>query len=133
MILRLVKIALLLLFGTIVGMLMGFAYASHLFGSDVVAEQMAHLIGGDAVTDVPPPTASASLEGFQYTTAALIPKMGACIGFGVACSVLLGAISFKIMKTVVAGVKPNHRSVPDGEDRVKYVSNAQSDESTPEE
>jgi len=125
MIFRLVKIVLLLLFGTIVGMLMGFAYASHLFGADVVADQMARLIGGDAVMDVPPPSSTASLEGFQYATAALIPKLGACIGFGVAVSVLLGAVSFRLMKNMVKAVKPNVRSVTAEDGSVKYVKDKQ--------
>ena len=143
MLLRLVKIALVLLFGTIVGMLLGFAYASHLFGADVVSNQIAHIVGGDAAVGLPPPASGAlvdklhsialataadaahsdtpSLEGFQYATAAMIPKLGACIGFGIAASVLLGAVSFQILKTLISSAKSDVKAVPNGEDRITYV------------
>lgn len=122
MIFRLVKIALVLLFGALIGLLLGFAYSAHLFGPDLVSREIAHMIGGDSVLDVPPPSSTASLEGVQYATAVLIPKLGACIGFGIAASVLLGAISIQVMKQLIANANPNVKPVSGSDGKVRYVA-----------
>lgn len=100
MIFRLLKVTLVLLFGAVLGLLLGFAYASHLFGKELVFTQMAHLIAGDAVMDVPAPADTAG--GYQAGTAALIPRMGACIGFGIAASVMLASIMYRIFYSFIS-------------------------------
>lgn len=152
MLLRLVKVLLLLLFGTIIGWLLGFAYASHLFGSDIVGQQIAHIIGGDSVMDVPatpglsapgitpPGFPSAApievelpaddIQHFRFGTAVLIPKLGACIGFGVAAAVLLGSISYRIFQTLVSQAKGSHQAELGADGQLRYTvrSDAQSDD-----
>ena len=99
MIFRLLKVLLLLLFGAALGFFLGLAYASHLFGSDLVFKQLAHLVAGDAAIDVP--MSVDNQEAYQIGTAVLIPKLGTCIGFGIAAAVMLGSISFGIAKTLI--------------------------------
>lgn len=107
------KVAMFLACGTMIGFLLGLAYASHLYGTPPVVVQIQNWLMGDVLYEKPLPVDQAG--NLMNTPVSLIPRIGACVGFGIAASVLSGSI---FLRAVVSAVKPGQKS---------YRSNDQND------
>ncbi len=96
---RLFKVAVFLAVGSLIGLLLGLAYASHLYGTPPVVTQLQNWFAGDSMYEGPLPV---DIQGnLLRSPVALIPKLGACVGFGIAASVLFGSIMMKMFMGAV--------------------------------
>jgi hypothetical protein len=98
------KVAAFLGTGTMLGLLLGLAFSAHLYGTPPVVIQIQSWIAGDSLREGPLPFDQAGeFDHLRNTAAAVIPKIGACIGFFMAvsimfCSLILRAVSRSIAK-----------------------------------
>jgi hypothetical protein len=97
--LALFKVTMILAVGALVGFLLGLAYASHLYGTPPVVMQIQNWFAGDTLIEGPPPVdQSGNILG---TPVVVIPRMGACIGFFTALTILGWTQSNRLLKTAL--------------------------------
>lgn len=97
------KAAVFLVIGTMIGFLLGLAYAAHLYGTPPVVTQIQNWFSGDTLYESPLPVDQTNL---MSTPVAIIPKIGACVGFAIAASVL----STSIVLRCLAAIAGKHKS-----------------------
>lgn len=89
------KAAVFLAVGSMIGFFLGLAYACHLYGPSPVVTEIQNWLAGDSLYEGPLPIDQAG--NLMNTPVAIIPKLGACFGFGIAASVLSGSIFLKVL------------------------------------
>lgn len=93
------KAAVFLFLGTTIGFFLGMAYASHLYGPHPVVREIQGWLAGDNLYEGPLPV---DLQGnLMASPLSIIPKMGACIGFFLAASILSSSVWLKILVNIV--------------------------------
>lgn len=100
------KAAVFLAIGTMLGFFLGLAYAAHLYGTPPVVTQIQNWLAGDSLYEAPLPVDQLSL---MSTPVAIIPKIGACVGFAIAVSVLSTSIALRYMAGLVSN-KPDPKT-----------------------
>ncbi len=101
---RLFKVAVFLGVGTGIGFFLGLAYASHLYGTPPVVMEIQSWLAGDSLYQGPLPV---DVRGnLMRSPVSIIPKVAACIGFGIAVSVLAGSMTLKACLTAIKKQKP---------------------------
>jgi len=103
----LIKASVFLGVGTMIGFLLGLAYASHLYGSPPVVTQIQNWLAGDSLYEAPLPVdISGNLANGPIS---IIPKIGACIGFAMSTSILCSSIFIRMLaggaKKIVKGAE----------------------------
>lgn len=102
------KVAAFLGVGAMIGFCLGLAYASHLYGTPPVVIQIQNWLAGDTLYERPLPIDESERFGSMMNTpVAVIPRIGACIGFAMAVSVYVSSLFLKAFaKTVSKNNKP---------------------------
>lgn len=94
-----------------IGFFLGLAYASHLFGTPPVVIQIQNWLAGDSLYEGPAAIDQADKTGhlnLLRSPVEIIPKIGACIGFGMATSVFVGSFFLRIfVKEAKKKLPPN--------------------------
>ncbi|MBX9688957.1 MAG: hypothetical protein K2X27_19775 [Candidatus Obscuribacterales bacterium] len=101
------KVAVFLGIGAMLGFFLGLAYASHLYGTPPVVTQMQNWLAGDSLYEGPLPVDMQG--GLMQSPVALIPKIGACIGFGIAVSVLSSSYILRIFMQATGKFAKRHK------------------------
>jgi hypothetical protein len=114
-ILSLFKVAVFLGIGTMIGFFLGLAFASHLYGTPPVVLQIQNWLAGDTLYEAPLPVDEAG--AMMKTPVAVIPKIGACIGFGMATSVLIGSMMIRGLVTVSKSGTKKETAVQESEEQ----------------
>jgi hypothetical protein len=96
------KAAVFLAIGTMIGFFLGLAYAAHLYGTPPVVTQLQGWIAGDSLYEAPLPVDEGNL---MSSPVAIIPKIGACVGFAIAASVLSTSVVLRFMASAVRNKK----------------------------
>lgn len=115
---NLFKVAVFLGTGAMIGFFLGLAYASHLYGTPPVVAQIQNWLAGDSLYEGPLPADQATnllnaQTNLMNSPVAIIPKIGACIGFGIAASVLSASL---VLKAFFRAVKGNPSQETEGRD-----------------
>ena len=105
------KAAVFLAIGSMIGFFLGLAYASHLYGTPPVVTQIQNWLAGDSLYEAPLPIDETNM---MQTPVAIIPKIGACIGFAIGVSVLCTSITLRYFAEAVRQKK----DLTDSEDSV---------------
>jgi len=115
------KVTMFLAVGALIGFLLGLAYASHLYGTPPVVMQIQNWLAGDTLIEGPLPVDQTG--NILGTPVAVIPKMGACIGFFTALTILGWTQSNRFLKSTMQSLsksaKPPRfqaRSAPQSEE-----------------
>lgn len=106
-ILSLFKVAVFLGVGTMIGFFLGLAFASHLYGTPPVVLQLQNWLVGDSLYEAPLPVDQSG--GLMNSPVSIIPKIGACVGFGMATSVLVGSM---LIRGLIAVSKDGSKKEP---------------------
>ncbi len=108
------KVAIFLAVGSLIGFLLGLAYASHLFGTPPVVTQLQNWFAGDSLYEGPAAVDQADKTGHLSLLTSpvdIIPKIGACVGFAMACSVF---VSSYVLRIVISSFsKKSKKNVPE--------------------
>ena len=92
------KASVFLAVGSLIGFLLGLAYASHLYGTPPVVALIQSWLTGDSLIQGPLPVDVADKSSkseslmLMNTPVSVIPQLGACFGFAISASVLCGSV-----------------------------------------